>query len=182
MTTQTEPKKLTLYDVGVEGAEIERLLIEADGELTPEIEARLDAHLAGGKNKIVAAAMVVRMLEASAATCDAEAKRLKDRAASFENQVAVLKARMLFAVDAGFNGKLKTDLFTIWGQTSASTTSFDLAPDADIAKVAETRPGLVCTTLALDKQLIASEYKLGVELPPEIVATEKPGTRFLRIK
>ena len=112
MTNTTRP---SLYEVGVEGAEIESILMENDGELTPELEARLDAHLASGKNKIVAAAMVVQGLEASKANCLAEALRLMDRANAFERNAKSLKARILFAVDEGFDGKIKTDLFTIWG-------------------------------------------------------------------
>ncbi len=34
--------KLTLYDVALEGMQLEDLLIAAEGELTPEIEERLD--------------------------------------------------------------------------------------------------------------------------------------------
>jgi hypothetical protein len=174
--------KPTLYEVGLEGATIEALLIEADGELTPELEARLDAFLASGKDKLTGAAMVVRGLEASAANCEAEAKRLKERAASFENNAKTLKGRMLFAVDAAFDGKVKTDLFTIWGQNSAATTSFDVAPDADLAKIAETMPGIVRTTLSLDKQVLKMKHDAGESLPPEIGVLENPGTRFLRIK
>lgn len=171
-----------LYDVGMEGMELDAILREADGELTPELEARMDAFLAGGKAKIEAAAKVHRSLEASAGACEIEAARLGGRAKSFQNNADSLKARMLWAVDAGFDGKVKTSLFTIWGQSSAATTSFDLAPDADLKQVAQTMPGIVRTTLALDKQVLKMKHDAGEAIPAEVVVTEKPGTRFLRIK
>jgi hypothetical protein len=174
--------KPTLYAVGIEGAEIEALLIEGDGELTPELEARLDAFLSSGKDKLTGAAMVVRGLEASAANCEAEAKRLKERAQSFDNNAKTLKSRMLFAVDAAFDGKVKTDLFTIWGQNSAATVAFDVAPDADLAKIAEANPGIIRTTLSLDKQVLKMKHDAGEELPSEVTVMENPGTRYLRIK
>jgi hypothetical protein len=174
--------KPSLYEVGVEGAEIEALLIESDGELTPELEARLDAHLATGKNKIIAAAMVVRQLETSEGACVVEANRLLARAESFKRQAAMLKARMLFAVDNGFDGKLKTDLFTIWGQTSAPTVAFDVAPDAELTKIAEEYPSLIRTKQELDRKRLGEMYKAGEALPIAISVDERPGTRYLRIK
>lgn len=170
-----------LYEVGIEGMELDHILREAEGELTPDLEARMDSFLAGGKAKVEAAAKVYRSLEASAGACELEAIRLSGRAKSFQKNADSLKARMLFAVDAGFGGKLRTDLFTIWGQTSASTTGFDLAADADLAKMAVTTPGIVRTVLSLDKQVLKMKHNAGEALPAEITVTENPGTRYLRL-
>lgn len=174
--------KPTLYEVGIEGAEIEALLIEGDGELSPELEIRLDAFLASGKDKLDGAAIVVGRLESSAAYCEIQAKRFKERAASFDNNAKALKNRILFAVDVAFAGKVKTDSFTIWGQNSAATVAFDVAPDADLAKLAETNPGIIRTTLSLDKQVLKMKHDAGEELPSAVTVMENPGTRYLRIK
>lgn len=173
---------MRLIDVAAEGMEIERILMESEGELTPELESRMDALLAVGADALDNAAWVVRKLTADAALCASEAERFQQRKASFENAAAILKGRMLFAVDTTFNGKAKTAKNTIWGQTSAATTSFDIAPDADLAKLAETNPGIVRTTLSLDKQVLKMKHDSGQALPAEINVQDKPGTRYLRIK
>jgi hypothetical protein len=55
MTTTDQTKKPTLYDLAIEQREIYDILIENDGELTPELEARLDAVLRQSKDKVDAA-------------------------------------------------------------------------------------------------------------------------------
>lgn len=118
---------MNLYDISLEGLQIADLLIENEGELTPELEARLDELMIAGPERIEAAAMVVRHLEADMLACSQEAQRLAERAASFSRNVASLKRRMTFAVDAAFSGKVKTARFSIWTQKSADTVAFDLA-------------------------------------------------------
>ena len=58
--------KMSLYDVSLEGMLIEELLTANEGELTPELEQRLDALMKEGPERIEAAAMIVRGMEASA--------------------------------------------------------------------------------------------------------------------
>jgi len=169
---------MNLYDLTIEGAEINRILTENEGELTPELEARLDTILGEGKDKVEAAAMVVRSLEASYEACIAERDRLAERAKSYDAQVDKLKSRMLYAVDAAFGGKVKTDKFTIYGQNSADTVAFEVAPDADLSKIDSS---VIRTTYALDKIALKDRYKAGT-VPPEVMATPMTGKRSLRIK
>jgi len=159
----------------VEGMELESILSENGGELTPELESRLDALLSQGKDKIEAAACVVREMDAHAEALRAEAKRLADRAVSFDNQAERLKQRMVYAVDAAFGGKLKTDRFTIWAQNSAGGVQFECA---DVSKLPD---DLVKVTRSLNKDAAKELYKRG-ELPAEILAAEYEGKRYLRIK
>lgn len=170
---------MNLYKLTVEGAEINRILTENEGELTPELEARLDAILGEGKDKVEAAAMVVRGLEASEEACAQEVQRLTDRAKSFARQSDNLKARMLIAVDAALDGKVKTDKFTIWGQNSADTVQFEVAPDADLSKIDSS---VVRTTYALDKIKLKAMVQGGEAIPAEVTAIDVPGKRSLRIK
>lgn len=181
---------LKLYDIPLEFAALEMALIESEGELTPELEARFDEFMRGGKDKIEAAAMVVRTIETEAEIClahakalvDGEVRRLKDRQASHEKNAARLKALVLRAVDSAFDGKVKTSLFTIWGQTSAPTLSVDLAPDTKPEDIEKVAPDLVRKTVEIDKAAIKVAYYTGKALPDEIVVSEVPGTRFLRIR
>lgn len=173
---------MSLYQLTMEGEAILEMLQATDGELTPDLEAQFDEFLRAGKEKMNAAACVVRNLEANATVCKTEGDRLYDRAAMFMREADALKARMLAAVDAAFDGKVKTPLFTIWGQTSAPTISFEIAADADLAKLAESDPDLVRSKLELNKQRCIELHKGGDALPREVAVMEKPGTRYLRIK
>jgi hypothetical protein len=174
--------KMTLYDISMEGMQLESILTENDGELTPELEARMDALLLEGPQRIEAAAMVVRTLETSAEAAKAEAKRLTERAASFESNAKSLKQRITIALDAAFNGKVKTPLFTIWNQTSPDTVSFELDAGEDIHQIAVLHPDLVRTTYALDKKAIAEVYKDNKPLPDAIIPMPSQGIRYVRIK
>ena len=174
--------KLSLYDIGVEALQIEDLLIAGEGELTPELEERWNALLTGGKDKINAAACVVKSLEANAEACKLEAQRLTQRAQAFASDADRLKDRIKVAVDLAFNGKVKTDLFTVWCQTSAATTAYELLPGVSIFNFRREYPEYSRVTVELDKAALKEAQKHGEPLPTQIVATEREGTRFVRIK
>lgn len=170
---------MKLYDIPIEFAELEATLTETDGELTPELEKRFDDFLRAGKDKLEAGAMVVRGFEMEAEACELEAKRLQGRAASLDKNSARLKKMILYALDAAFSGKVKTSLFTIWGQTSAPTSSIDLEPGTDLATLPA---AFVRVKHELVKDAVKNALKAGEEIPGEIIVTQLPGTRFLRIK
>lgn len=175
-------KTTTLYELTMDGLQLMDTLEATGGELTPELEAQFDEYLRTGKDKINSAACVVREIEAKSKSCKDEADRLYDRAAMFTREAEALKGRILAAIDAGFDGKLKTAMFTIWGQTSAPTIAFELAADADLKKIAADDPELVRTTLDLNRPRLRELHENGEELPRAIAVVEKPGTRYLRIK
>lgn len=171
---------MKLYDIPIEANEIEAVLAETVGELTPEIEQRIMGFLRESKEKVEAAAMVALSLEDDADVCRQEAERLEKRAAGLENGAKHLKGLMLFAVDEGFGGKIKTAKFTIWGQSSAATTSFELPPGADIHAIP--LEYLRMKDPELDKQALKVAYEAELPIPDLVVVSEKPGTRYLRIK
>jgi hypothetical protein len=173
---------MKLYDIPFEAAQIEQQLMDADGELTPEIEKQIGEFLNAGKDKIEAAAMVVRTLEMEAEACKAEAKRLQERSASFTKNADRLKGLVLVALDSAFGGKVKTPLFTIWGQTSAPTIAVELTPDCEVEKFAAEFPWAVKQTIELKKREVVDSIKAGNEIPPGVMYSENPGTRYLRIK
>ena len=170
---------MNLYQVPIEFAELELALIESAGELSPELEQRFDAFLRAGKDKIEAGAMVVRGFEIEAEACKQESKRLVERSAALEKNAARLKKLILFALDGAFAGKVKTSLFTVFAQTSAACVSFDLAPGADLASLPES---CVRIRRELATDAIKQMVKAGESLPEEIIVTEVPGTRYLRIR
>lgn len=178
----TKNEKLSLYDVAVEGMQLEDALIAAEGELSPEIEERLDRLMREGPERVEAAAMVIRNLEAFEDQCKAEAKRLAERAKSFSLNVERVKARMLAAVDGAFNGKVKTAKFTIWTQKAPDTVAYDLREEFTLDMLKEEFPELVRTKLELDKEACKELYASGVELPESIYREENIGKRYVRIK
>lgn len=170
---------MKLYEIPMEFALLEAALIENSGELTPELEKSLDEFLRAGKDKIEGGAMVLRGMEIEAEACRAEAKRLTERATSLDNNADRLKKLVLIALDGAFAGKVKTALFTIWGQTSAATVSIDMEPGTVLESLPEQ---FVRVKRELAKDVVKDAHKKGEVLPEEIIITELPGTRFLRIK
>ena len=174
--------KATLYDLTSEGLEIFDMLSDNLGELTPELEERLNKLMLEGPERIEAAAMVVRSLEANAAACEAESQRLRDRAKAFDAQADRLKQRMTKCLDTAFSGKVKTPLFSIWTQKSADRTVADLVPGVTAEMLHSERPDLVRVKMELDREKAVSEYKAGNPLPELVLFEEKEGTRYVRIR
>jgi Siphovirus Gp157 len=174
--------RMTLYSLSEEGIQISDILTENEGELTPELEARLDALMLSGQESMEAAAMVVKQLEGSATACEEESKRLRERAKAFSDNAQRLKDRMVVALDSAFNGKIKTPLFTIWAQSTAPTVVVDLAPGYTAEMLHDEHPKLVRVKMEIDRPAVLAAWKAGEELPETIFFGENPGTRYCRIK
>lgn len=172
----------SLYQVTQEGMELEAILTEAGGELTEDLEARLDSFLKSGEKKVTAACMVVQSLKAAEDACRNEAKRLQERAEMYNRNVRRLQDRILWAIDGAFGGKLKTPLFTVYGQTSGATKTYDVAPDADLVAMQKLFPQVVRVKYELDRLALKSMAAQGLILPTAVTVVENPGTRYLRIK
>jgi hypothetical protein len=174
--------KITLYDLTHEGLEIFDMLSDNLGELTPELEQRLDKLMLEGPARIEAAAMVVRTMEQNATACEFEAQRLRDRSKAFEAQADRLKKRMTACLDVAFSGKVKTPLFTIWTQKSADRTVAELVPGFTPEMLHAERPDLVRVKMELDREKVVSDLKAGKPLPELILFEQKEGSRYVRIK
>jgi hypothetical protein len=177
----------TLYDLSREGLEIFDMLSDNLGELTPEIEQRLDKIMLEGPDKIEAAAMVVRSLEANAAACEAEAERLRNRAKAYAGQVDSLKKKMTACLDTAFNGKVKTPLFTVWTQKSPDRVVAELVPGVTPEDIAQEYPALVRVKVELDRDKCVDIFNRPLAereglLPETILFEDRKGTRYVRIK
>ena len=149
---------MKLYDIPLEANAIEEQLFDNVGEITPDLEQRIQAFLAQGKDKIESAAIVIGSLEEDAEICKGEAKRLIERAARLEQSADRLRGMVLCAVDLGFGGKVKTS---------------KLAAHPELVRAPEPE---------LNKTALKETVKAGASLPEEIAVTNLQGTRFLRIK
>lgn len=172
----------TLYSLAMDGAEIEMLLLDSVGEITPDIQQKMDALLESGPLMMEAAAAVVRQLQLSAQIAEDEADRLRQRAKDFEDQAAKLKERMTVALDKSFGGKIKTPKWSIWTQKSADRTVVDLVPGVTPQMLYEERPDLVRVKMELDREKAVADLKAGKPLPELLLFEEKEGSRFVRIR
>lgn len=172
----------TLYSLALDGIEIEQLLFDSVGEITPDIQQKMDALLESGPAMLEAAAAVVRQLQLSAQIAGDESDRLRTRAKEFEGQAAKLKERMTMALDKSFGGKIKTPKWSIWTQKSADRIVADLIPGVTPEMLYQERPDLVRVKMELDREKAVSELKNGKPLPELILFEEKEGTRYVRIK
>jgi len=171
-----------LIEIGEAGLILQGLLYEAEGELTPELEAHMDEILSQGKDALDSAAWVLRRMDADEECLKAEAKRLSDRAKSIATQRENLRGRMGFVIDSTFSGNLKTEKNTLWMQSSPDTLAVELAPDADLRKIAETDSEFVKTSYALDNTAVKNRYLAGEAIPTAITVTPQPGKRSLRMR
>jgi len=85
----------TLYELGVEYARLETLLIEQAGEWTEETEAAFAALGEIERSKIDAYEAVIANLTGHASACQDESNRLQDKATVALNAAKRLKARLL---------------------------------------------------------------------------------------
>jgi hypothetical protein len=159
-------QRLSLYDIALEGKLIEDILIEGDGELTPETEARMDALLVSGKPKIEGACLIIKELEASEENAKKEADRLTARRKSFERNADGLKRHVAQALDSAFSGKVKTDRVTAYTQKSADKVQVDfLAEAGQLENLFNAHPHLVVRETV---------YSLNVDAVRDLWEEERP--------
>ena len=177
-----KPNRPTIFAIVQEHQDIMLILQETEGELTPELEARLDACLRSSPDKLDAAAAVWRRIKAEAEMADEESKRMADRKKMFQRDADNLRARMLMLIDEVHGGKIKTAKTSAYGVTGANTVTVGLAADADLNTIAITDPSIVRTTHELNKSEIQRRLAAGEAIPPEVAIEDHPGKRYLVIK
>jgi hypothetical protein len=178
-------KTHSIYDLSLQGLEIEELLLDSVGEITPDIQEKMDALLVSGPETMEAAAAVVTQLQMSAKMAEEESDRLRARSKEFEAQAEKLKKRMGFALDKAFGGKIKTPRWTVYMQKSADRTVADLIPGITAEMLYEERPDLVRVKMELDRVKVVALYKdpeSRKQLPELILFEEREGERSVRIK
>jgi hypothetical protein len=176
------PDKLSLYQISAEGQFIEQCLVDAEGELSPDLEERLNALMVSGPKTIQAAGHVLSNLEAAQVACEMEAKRLHDRAKSIEAGIDKLRSRMTAALDLAFGGKLDVGTHKFSTQKAPDTYVVELAQEASLEQLKAERPDFVRTKLELDKTAIKDAFNKEQPLPDSVFVIKNPGKRFLRVK
>lgn len=70
-------------------------------------------------------AKIMRQLEADAAACEAESKRLKNKSKTIENNIKRMKQALQFAMQATGKTKFKTQLFSFYIQKNSASVVMD---------------------------------------------------------
>lgn len=157
MTTATteSPTRLKLWEVADELEAIGEALIEGGGELTPELEARLDAMEGEFERKVERIALYVQECKANEAAAKLEADRLTARARAFERKADGLKSYLLFAMKRADWDKLTTPLVSV-GVQKNSRPSIRWPGDPATAPEAFRR-----TVVQVDGQAAYEAYRAG---------------------
>ena len=98
---------MTIYEITAEMQEIETILEESGGELTPELEERMTLNEENLTAKIDQYNALYRKFKATVATLDEEIKRLTALKKTATNSAKAITDRILFAMQA--IGKSKID-------------------------------------------------------------------------
>lgn len=161
----------TLYDL--KGKYATLLAMAQENDLPDEMLAdTLDSLKEAIKDKSEGYVQVIKQLQADTDTIDSEIKRLQERKRSYQGNVQRLKSTLVEAMHATDTPKIKSPLFTIWTQQSASVQIKDnnfknLSPDYLVEQ--DPRP---------DRKKIAKDLKAG----KEVVGAELKYSESLRIR
>lgn len=97
----------TLFALTTEAAQIEDMLWESGGEITPEIEERMNDNAVALKDKVDSYGALVRKFGSTADMIDAEIKRLTALKKTAQNAENRLKERVKYSMEQ--NGYTKLD-------------------------------------------------------------------------
>lgn len=106
------PKKPTLFSLSQEMVELDALLTESAGELTPEVEAWFDANREAMADKVDAVAWFIRTCEAREAGYQKVMDDLKAKQQTERNKVTQLKQYARACMDLLGTRKLEGEVYT----------------------------------------------------------------------
>jgi hypothetical protein len=164
---------MKLYEIANEYRDIDALLDESGGELTPEIEQALAALDTALEAKVDAICGVIRERDADLDGLKLEIDRLKDRAKAVENGTSGLRLYLRDCLERSGKAKVKTPRFTVWqAEASQPTIRYDGDP-------ANLSPEFVRTKVEIDGKYAQLCVKVGMPLPEGFTVTR---TKFLGMK
>ena len=116
MSGKYDQPAFRLYDLVAALNDVDALLDESEGELTPEIEAKLEALTDTFEQKVDNICRLRQGRMASAEMCDVEIKRLQARKKAHEKSADSLRLFLYGAMKRLAKDKIKTPLYTVWVQ------------------------------------------------------------------
>lgn len=169
MLTATTPE--TLHQLITQMQEIEEQLIEAQGELTPEIEALISATEEKIEDKLDSYAAVIEYLKGQAEYLDKQEKLFAGRKRTVKNSIDSMKERMLGAMQAIGRDKIKTSAHSYSYRDYVSYGVRDDATEGE--RKALTEHGLGTFEFKPDKTAIKERYENAEEIPDYITVNTK---------
>ena len=155
---------LRLYDLPGEFAAIEREIDESDGELSPDLEARIDALELTLEAKADAIAGLIRSADAESEAVDLEVQRLTARRNAARNRATRLKQYLHDTLDRLGRDRVEGRRFKVRLQRNGSPSiRWTRLPD-------DLPPEFRRVTIEPDGKAALAAYKAG-ELPEGFEAT-----------
>ena len=139
-------QKNSLFQINSELVEVTNLLIENGGELTPELETRLQIAESELKAKSVNYYHVIKELESTTNMIDAEIKRLQELKKSRVNTIEKLENALIYSMNLHGIEKIETETLKISTRKSKSVEVVDIDK-------------LPFNCLKIEKKAIKSEIK-----------------------
>lgn len=159
---------MKLWEITDELDEIGALIAEAGGELTPEMEERLDATEEALKAKVESVALFIRDRELEAKKAKEEKDRLAAIQKAHENTVEGLKTYLLRCLSRAGVEKVETHRARVRRQTSG-TPSIDYHGDVDA--LPEDFVRVIPERRSVDKKAITQAIRDGEDPPEGCVVT-----------
>lgn len=161
-------KSRSLWAITDELSEIGALIADAGGELSPELEARLEAIEGQFETKVENTVLYIRHVEMLAANAKAEKDRLDKIAKYWQSQADGLKDRYLLAAltKAGVR-KVETGRARVRIQKSGPAIEYR----GDLLDLPKQYVRVVPETLELDKKSLQAVARAEGELPVGVTAT-----------
>lgn len=166
MLAKPERTPRNLYVIGDELEEIGELIATNGGEITPDIEARLDALDGEWSAKVERIALFIRQLELEAENAEVEEKRLKAIKQARTNKARGLRNWLLGGMERAGRDKVQTYRVRVLryqgqGFYRWRGDTYEQIPE----RFRKTNP----VVYSLDTEAVKQAVAAGEQLPPEIV-------------
>lgn len=153
-------RRRTLLGLSDELLDLYDLIDSGDGEVSPELEERLDALQHDFSAKLDAYASLAREADLEASALEAEVRRLEKRIRRRRTLIANLKARVQLALEAQGQKRFRTGRFTL----SLCANGGGL-PVEIVGKVEELPPAYLKVTVEPDKDALRQALSRGEAIP-----------------
>lgn len=157
----------SLYQITQEQAELFNFILEADGEITPDVEDSLKINEQNFETKARGYIWMIKKLEADNITITEEKERLQRIEKRNDKLIERLKENLKYALEI-FGEIKKVDTFTLSIKETKYTDIFDPELVPAKFKVIETT-----TTTKIPKDEIKKAIESGEEVPGAKIATNK---------
>jgi hypothetical protein len=157
---------LRLYEYADDLLAVRAMLLDSeDGELTPEMEAKLDAAVGNFDVKVEQVAFVIRELTAEAKAIDEEAARIAKRAKVRTNAVARLKSYLQGQLERADVRKVERPLVTVRLQANPPSVRHVLTSEQLAGQEYAPFVRVVPERYELDAKNVVTAWKAGEPLP-----------------